>query len=120
MTKYTSKVTSKGQVTIPSELRRTMGIKPRDSVSLEPVDGGIKISSCSAGIAAGYGAVTPKAGPEDFGAIRREIESEWGDRRKAAEELLSMEVSVGTWEEAKSAIVNGKLKGSSPRTAVSG
>ena len=88
-----------------------MGIKPKDSVSLEPVDGGIKISPSSAGIAAGYGAVTPKARPEDFGAIRGEIESEWGDRRKAAEDLLSMEISVGTWEEAKNAIARGKLNG---------
>ncbi len=86
-----------------------MGIKPKDSVSLEQVDGGIKISPSSARITANHGAVTPKTRPEDFRAMRREIESEWGDRRKAAEELVSMEVSVGTWEEAKAAIAKGKL-----------
>jgi len=111
MAKYTSKVTSRGQVTIPSELRRAMGIKPKDSVSLEPVDGGIKISPAGAGIAAGYGAVTPRARPEDFGAIRREVLDEWGDRRRAAEELLSMEVPLGTLEEARDAIARGKLSG---------
>ena len=84
-----------------------MGIKPKDSVSLEPVDGGIKISPSSSGTVGGYGAVTPKARPEDFGGVR----SEWGDRRGAAEELLSMEVSVGTWEEAKNDIAKGKLNG---------
>ena len=111
MAKYTSKVTSRGQVTIPSELRRTMGIKSKDSVSLEPVDGGIKISPSSSGTVGGYGAVTPKARPEDFGGVRSEREGEWGDRRKAAEELLSMEVSIGTWEEAKNDIAMGKLNG---------
>ena len=111
MTKYTSKVTSKGQVTIPSELRRTAGIRTEDRVALEAVDGGIKIIPASSDIVAGYGAVTPKARPEDFGAIRREALAEAGDRRRAAEELLSMEVSVGTWEEAKDAITEGKLNG---------
>lgn len=110
MAKYTSKVTSRGQVTIPSELRRAMGIKPRDSVAIEPVDGGIKITPSGSGIASGFGAVTPRARPEDFGAIRPEVESEWDARRKAAEDLLSMEVSVGTWEEARDAIAEGKAE----------
>lgn len=111
MAKYTSKVTSRGQVTIPSELGRTMVIKPQDRVALEQVDGGIKISPANSGIAAGYGAVTPQTKPEDLAAIRREVVSEWGDRQKAVEDLLSMEVSVGTWEEAKEAIAEGKLNG---------
>ena len=111
MAKYTSKVTTRGQVTIPSELRRTMGIKPKDSVSLEPVDGGIKITPSVSGMMAGYGAVTPRTKPEDFHRTRHEMESEGGDRRTAAEELLSMEVSIVTWEEAKNDIAKGKLNG---------
>ena len=118
MTKYTSKVTSRGQVTIPSELRRTMGIKPKDRVALELVDGGIKISPSSPGIVAGYGAVEPQAKPEDFRFMRREFESDrqcaesgLDERRKAVEDLLSMEVSVGTWEEVKDAMAKGKLNG---------
>ena len=118
MTKYTSKVTSRGQVTIPSELRRTMGIKPKDRVALELVDGGIKISPSISGIVAGHGAVKPQAKPEDFRAMRGEFESgrlcaESGldDRRKAVEDLLSMEVPIGTWEEVKDAMARGKLNG---------
>ena len=111
MTRYTSKVTSRGQVTVPSELRRTMGIKPGDRVALEPVDGGIRISPSGSGIAASYGAVATQTKPEDFGAMRHGIESELSDRQKAVEDLLSMEVSVGTWEEAKDAIAKGKLNG---------
>lgn len=90
MIKYTSTVTARGQVTIPSELRRTMGIKPKDRVALEVVEGGIRISPSGSGVMDGYA-------------------SEWGDRRQAVEDLLSMEVSIGTWEEAKDAIAKGKL-----------
>ena len=82
MAKYTSRVSSRGQVTIPSELRRTMGIKPQDRVALEQVDGGIKISPSGSGIAAGYGAVTPQTKPEDSAAIRREVASEWATGRR--------------------------------------
>ena len=69
-----------------------MGIKPKDRVALDLVEGGIRISPSGSGIMDGYA-------------------SEWGDRRKAVEELLSMEVHVGTWEEAKDAIAKGKLNG---------
>lgn len=81
MSRYTSTVTSKGQVTIPSELRRTIGIEPRDRVDIELVDGEIRISPSSSGILAGYGAVKPRTKPEDFRTIRREVVDEWGDRR---------------------------------------
>ncbi len=118
MTKYTSKVTSRGQVTIPSELRRTMGINPKDRVELELVDGGFKISPSSSGTVTGYGAVEPQAEPEDFRAIRREVESDrqyaesgLDERWKAVEALLSMEISIGTWEEVKDAMAKGKLNG---------
>ena len=77
-----------------------MGIKPKDRVALELVDGGIKISPSSPGIVAGYGAVEPQAKPEDFRVMRREFESDRqcaeprpDERRKAVEDLLSMEVS---------------------------
>jgi len=36
----TSKITSKGQVTIPKEVRESMGLKPSDSVSFVVLDDG--------------------------------------------------------------------------------
>lgn len=37
------RVTTKGQVTIPKEVRERMGIEPGDEVSFEPTNGGFEI-----------------------------------------------------------------------------
>lgn len=37
------RVTTKGQVTIPKEIRDTLGIEPGDEIVFEPVDSGYKI-----------------------------------------------------------------------------
>jgi AbrB family looped-hinge helix DNA binding protein len=39
----TAKVTSKGQITIPVEIRRTMGVRPGDSVRFEAKEDGIRV-----------------------------------------------------------------------------
>jgi AbrB family looped-hinge helix DNA binding protein len=51
-----AKVTRKGQMTIPQELRETLGIEPGDYVALRPLMGGILISKVS---------VTPQVRAED-------------------------------------------------------
>jgi AbrB family looped-hinge helix DNA binding protein len=38
-----AKVTSKGQVTIPVEVRRSLGVKPGDKLRFEPQDGGFLV-----------------------------------------------------------------------------
>jgi AbrB family looped-hinge helix DNA binding protein len=38
-----AKVTSKGQVTIPVDLRRSLGVKPGDKLRFEPQDGGFRV-----------------------------------------------------------------------------
>lgn len=40
----TAKVTSKGQITIPVEIRRNMGVRPGDSVRFELHPDGIRVS----------------------------------------------------------------------------
>ncbi len=45
MSRYAvSRLTSKGQMTLPKELRERLGLKPGDYVVLRPVAGGILIS----------------------------------------------------------------------------
>ena len=51
-----AKVTRKGQMTIPKELREALGIEPGDYVALRPLMGGILISKAS---------VTPEVKAED-------------------------------------------------------
>ena len=41
--KIRAKVTSKGQVTIPIEVRRSLGVKPGDELRFEPHDGGFRV-----------------------------------------------------------------------------
>ncbi len=72
-------VSSKGQITIPVELRKAMGIKSRDRVAFELVDGEVHLRPVGSRLLAGYGAIKPKARPEDFRSMRREVEEEWGE-----------------------------------------
>jgi antitoxin PrlF len=38
-----AKVTSKGQVTIPVDVRKSLGVKPGDKLRFEPQDGGFRV-----------------------------------------------------------------------------
>lgn len=38
-----AKITSKGQVTIPVEIRKSLGVKPGDKLRFEPHEGGFRI-----------------------------------------------------------------------------
>jgi antitoxin PrlF len=40
---FRAKITSKGQITVPVEIRRTLGVKPGDKVRFEQQEGGIRV-----------------------------------------------------------------------------
>ncbi len=73
MAHYTSTVTQKGQVTIPGELRRALDLKPRDRVTFELVDGGIRLTRAKSVVDATYGVVKPLSRPEDFRKLRQDF-----------------------------------------------
>lgn len=75
MPRVTTKLTQKGQVTIPQSVREQAGLKPRDTVTVEVEGDVVKIQRTSSRIAAGYGSVTARKQPEDFDALREEFES---------------------------------------------
>ena len=83
MAVYSTTVTSKGQVTIPGELRRALNIKPKDRVAFELVDGEIRLRPAKSAVEANYGAVKPINRPEDFHKMRQEVEEEWGEEAGA-------------------------------------
>jgi antitoxin PrlF len=69
-----SRLTQKGQVTIPLEIRARLGIKPRDLVRFE-VDGDeVKLKPARSKLLEGYGAVPARRRPEDWTQVRAEIE----------------------------------------------
>lgn len=69
-----STLTRKGQVTIPQEIRASLGLKPRDRVIFELSDGVVTLRPAASGLLAGYGAVAPLHRPEDFRALREAFE----------------------------------------------
>ncbi len=72
MQEFETTVTEKGQVTIPQEIRRIMGLQPRDKVRFEVV-------------LQWFGSVAPKEKPEDFSIAREAFE------KAVADEVVSEE-----------------------------
>jgi AbrB family looped-hinge helix DNA binding protein len=74
MQEFETRLTEKGQVTIPHEIRRLIGLQPHDTVRFEVVGGEVRIRRATSKLLAGFGAVTPQYQPEDFRSIREEFE----------------------------------------------
>ena len=82
MAEYVTTATQNGQVTIPGELRRVLGLKPRDKVAFELVNGEVLLRPIKSAALASYGAVKPIKRPDkpvDYRRLRREIEEEIAD-----------------------------------------
>ena len=69
-----SRMTQKGQITIPAEIRARLGIKPKDKVQFILESDGVKVVPAESRFLKGYGAVPPINTPEDWRAVRREFE----------------------------------------------
>ena len=76
MTDYVTTVTQKGQVTILGVLRRALGLKRRDKVAFELLNGKVILYPVQSPVLATYGVVKAKERPEDFRRMRRDIEEE--------------------------------------------
>jgi antitoxin PrlF len=63
-------ITQKGQVTIPVEIRRLLGIGPRDRVIFSVEAGQVRLKAETETLESVYGAVKPLHQPEDFQALR--------------------------------------------------
>ncbi len=74
MRELETRLTQKGQVTIPAEIRYRLGLKKGDSVVFELEDNAVKIKPARSKVLAGYGAVTPRQHPEDWKQVEVDIE----------------------------------------------
>ncbi len=74
MQEFETTLTEKGQVTIPQEVRRIIGLQPRDRVRFTVVGDVVTIKRASSKLLRGYGAVSPKKRPEDFRQVREDVE----------------------------------------------
>jgi antitoxin PrlF len=67
-------VTQKGQVTIPAEVRKKLGLKPGDKVRFEMKGDLVTIKPAPSKVLKWYGAITPMKRPEDFKKAREDFE----------------------------------------------
>ena len=71
MRAITTTITQRGQVTIPAEVRRVLGVKHRDKVTFT-IDGGeVRLAPAAFTLESAYGSVKPSKRPEDFDEISR-------------------------------------------------
>jgi AbrB family looped-hinge helix DNA binding protein len=59
MTRFRSSVSPKGQVTIPAEIRKQLGVRPRDHVVFHVVDNSVRIEPERMSLESIYGAARP-------------------------------------------------------------
>lgn len=85
MKQILASVTERGQVTIPSEVRRLLGIGVRQKVAFE-IDGDeVRLVSAGPSLEEVYGAVKPLREPEDFEQLTR---AAWEEKaRRTAKDL---------------------------------
>ena len=74
MQEFEARLTEKGQVTIPQEIRRSLGLQTDDVVRFEVIGEEVRIIGATSKLLAGFGSVAPKRRPEDFHSIREEVE----------------------------------------------
>ena len=71
MKEFTTTVAQRGQVTIPAEVRRALGLKPRDRVAFTMEDGVVRLAPAAFSLESAYGSVEPSQKPEDFKEVSR-------------------------------------------------
>lgn len=77
MREILSVVTRKGQITLPAELRRSLGIEEGDKVALSlfgPDKRQLRLRPVRSVAALTFGVVTPRIQPEDFDELRQRFE----------------------------------------------
>ena len=71
MKEITTTITQRSQVTVPAEVRRVLGVKPRDKVTFAIADGEVRLKPVAYSIESVYGSVKPSRKPENFDELSR-------------------------------------------------
>jgi AbrB family looped-hinge helix DNA binding protein len=90
-------VTRKGQITLPAEMRKLLGIKEGDKVAVTLEDAGgeeprLSLKPVRSVAEMTFGAVRPRKRPEDFNELRREFEEGMAQDVVAETQLNGTEV----------------------------
>lgn len=74
-----SRMTAKGQVTIPAALRADLGLRPGDRIHFERDGEAIRLLPAPSSLRRGFGAVGPQSQPADDRLRREEFEQAVAD-----------------------------------------
>ncbi len=81
MRQFTTTTTQRNQVTIPAEVRRTLGIRARDKVSFTISDDGqVSIAAAEFTLETAYGSVNPITDGRTLDEIIRDAKDEKAER----------------------------------------
>jgi AbrB family looped-hinge helix DNA binding protein len=69
-------MTQRGQVTVPSEVRRLLGLKPRDKVAFAIEKDEVRLTPARFTVESAFGSVKPATATRDFKAISRAARDE--------------------------------------------
>ncbi|MYB84165.1 MAG: AbrB/MazE/SpoVT family DNA-binding domain-containing protein [Chloroflexi bacterium] len=72
MKEITTRLTQRSQVTVPAEVLRLLGLKPRDQVVFAIENGKVRIAPARFTLESAYCSVKPSRKPEDLEALIRE------------------------------------------------
>jgi AbrB family looped-hinge helix DNA binding protein len=76
-----SRLTTKGQTTIPKEIRDHLGLEPGDRVLFLLKDGSVVVHPVKLSLLDLRGSVEPRQSPEDFDAVREQVRQKVARRR---------------------------------------
>ena len=76
----TTTITQRGQVTIPAEVRRFLGLKPKDKVAFTIEDGEVRLTPASFDLASAYGSVKPSQTSDGFEEASRTAKDEKAEK----------------------------------------
>ena len=81
MREIAATTTQRNQVTIPAEVRRLLGLKPRDKVAFTIEDDGVvRLAAVSFSLESAYGSVKPVAGAVDLDQAIQDAKDDKAER----------------------------------------
>jgi antitoxin PrlF len=80
MRSVVSTISTKGQVTIPAEIRRHLGVGDHDQVAFVIENNQVRLQPVEFTLASAYGSVEPTSHPEDFETVTSKAKEERAKR----------------------------------------
>ena len=81
MAEMRTTMTQRGQVTVPAQIRKLLGLRPKDQVVFEIVDGAIVFRRPRFTLETLAGSVKPRKRPEDLKKVRESVREERVERQ---------------------------------------